>query len=85
MSETDEEEKYERDNRSFMSSEVPLERYYTIDNMIDKSGGFGKLQMCILLCMLIANMPSAFYSHGLPVLEQFPDYTCITSSGYKYR
>lgn len=81
----DEEEKYEHHNRSYISSEVRLEQYYTIENMIEKSGGFGKLQVWILIWMLIASIPSAFYSHGLPVLEQFPDYTCITSSGHKYR
>lgn len=75
MSNTDDDHPIEYERRTFMSSEVPLEQYYTVENMIDKSGGFGKLQFCILICMLIANMPSAFYSHGLPVLEQFPDYT----------
>ncbi|CAI2367215.1 unnamed protein product [Moneuplotes crassus] len=59
--------------------------YYTLDNMIEKTGGFGRLQIAILVCMLIANIPTAFYSYGLPVLEQFPDYVCTTDSGMDYR
>ena len=59
--------------------------YYTLDKMIERTGGFGRLQLAILLCMLVANIPTAFYAHGLPVLEQFPDYICSTSSGVQYR
>ena len=59
--------------------------YYTIDTMIEKTGGFGRVQLSILIWMLIANIPTAFYAYGLPVLEQFPDYVCTTDSGMDYR
>ena len=35
--------------------------------------------------MLVANIPTAFYAYGLPVLEQFPEYICSTDSGIDYR
>jgi len=65
-------------------SQLSPTEYYTLDNMIDKTGGFGKLQFMILLWMLVANLPTAFYVMGLPTLEQFPQYTWSTSSGVKY-
>lgn len=59
--------------------------YYTVDSMIEKAGGFGRIQIAILVCMLVTNIPTAFYAHGLPVLEQFPQYICTTTYGFDYR
>ena len=79
------EENKEIDESSALTDHSRTIEFYTLDKMIERTGGFGRIQLLILLCMLIACIPTEFYAKGLPFLEQFPEYTCTTKYGREYK
>jgi MFS family permease len=75
---------YQSEQSSEEETKLIGTEHYTLERMIEKTGGFGRIQFMILLCMFVSNIPTAFYAIGLPTLEQFPQYTWKTSSGVSY-
>ena len=79
------EEDKELDEGSSLTDQSRTIEFFTLDKMIERTGGFGRIQIAILICMLIACIPTEFYARGLPFLEQFPEYTWTTKYGRSYK
>ena len=47
-------------------------RKYSIDTLLQKAGGFGRMQWCIIIFIFVSNQGFNFFSYNFAYLELVP-------------